>query len=79
MLFGLVALGVFISFRILDFPDLTVDGSLPLGAATAATLIVSGADPYLATLAAMAAGALAGLVTALLNVWLGYCICWPAS
>ena len=71
LLFGLVALGVFISFRILDFPDLTVDGSLPLGAATAATLIVSGVDPYLASLAAMAAGALAGLVTALLNVWLG--------
>ena len=71
LLFGLVALGVFISFRILNFPDLTVDGSLPLGAATAATLIVSGFDPYLATLAAMAAGALAGLVTALLNVRLG--------
>lgn len=71
LLFGLVALGVFISFRILDFPDLTVDGSLPLGAATAATLIVSGIDPYLATLAAMVAGGLAGLVTALLNVRLG--------
>lgn len=71
LLFGLVALGVFISFRVLDFPDLTVDGSLPLGAATAATLIVAGIDPYLATLAAMAAGACAGLVTALLNVRLG--------
>lgn len=71
LLFGLVALGVFISFRVLDFPDLTVDGSLPLGAATAATLIVAGIDPYLATMAAMAAGACAGLVTALLNVRLG--------
>ena len=71
LLFGLVALGVFISFRILDFPDLTVDGSLPLGAATAATLIVSGIDPYLATLTAMAAGASAGLITALLHVRLG--------
>lgn len=71
LLFGLVALGVFVSFRVLDFPDLTVDGSLPLGAATAATLIVAGIDPYLATMAAMAAGACAGLVTALLNVRLG--------
>ncbi|MCP3869497.1 MAG: ABC transporter permease [Gammaproteobacteria bacterium] len=68
LLFGLVALGVFLSFRVLNFPDLTVDGSLPLGAATSATLIVNGADPYLATLAAVFAGACAGLVTAFLNV-----------
>ncbi|MCP5367386.1 MAG: ABC transporter permease, partial [Hyphomicrobiales bacterium] len=71
LLFGLVALGVFLSFRILNFPDLTVDGSLPLGAAVAATLIVGGWDPYAATAAAMVAGALAGLVTAWLNVRLG--------
>ncbi|MFQ5574810.1 MAG: ABC transporter permease [Terriglobia bacterium] len=68
LLFGLVALGVFLSFRILNFPDLTVDGSLPLGAAVAATLIVVGWNPYLATLVAIAAGAMAGLVTAWLNV-----------
>lgn len=68
LLFGLVALGVFLSFRILNFPDLTVDGSLPLGAAVAATLIVVGWNPYLATLVAMVAGAMAGLVTAWLNV-----------
>ncbi|MFQ5545965.1 MAG: ABC transporter permease [Acidiferrobacterales bacterium] len=68
LLFGLVALGVFLSFRILNFPDLTVDGSLPLGAAVAATLIVIGWNPYLATLVAMTAGAMAGLVTAWLNV-----------
>ncbi len=67
-LFGIVALGVYISFRILDFPDLTVDGSLPLGAAVAATLIVGGYDPFLATIIAMLAGAGAGLITALLNV-----------
>ncbi|WP_135080931.1 ABC transporter permease [Terasakiella sp. SH-1] len=71
LLFGIVALGVFISFRVLDFPDLTVDGSLPLGAATAATLIVNGMNPFAACLAAMAAGAAAGLVTAWLNVRLG--------
>ncbi|MHA1597180.1 MAG: ABC transporter permease [Alphaproteobacteria bacterium] len=68
LLFGLVALGVFITFRILNFPDLTVDGSLPLGAAVAATLIVAGVPPVIATLAAMAAGAMAGVVTGWLNV-----------
>ncbi len=67
-LFGIVALGVYISFRILDFPDLTVDGSLPLGAAVAATLIVNGFNPFVATIVAMLAGAVAGLITALLNV-----------
>jgi len=68
LVFALVALGVFLSFRVLNFPDLTVDGSFPLGAAVAATLIVSGANPWLATLVAMLAGASAGLVTAFLNV-----------
>lgn len=71
LLFGLVALGIFLSFRVLQFPDLTVDGSFPLGAAVAATLIVSGWNPWLATLAALLAGAAAGLVTAWLNVRLG--------
>ncbi|PWC40868.1 ABC transporter permease [Azospirillum sp. TSO22-1] len=68
LVYALVALGVFLSFRVLDFPDLTVDGSFPLGAAVAATLIVAGANPWLASLAAVAAGAAAGLVTAVLNV-----------
>ncbi|HYG88814.1 MAG TPA: ABC transporter permease [Azospirillum sp.] len=68
LVYALVALGVFLSFRVLDFPDLTVDGSFPLGAAVAATMIVTGANPWLASLAAMVAGAGAGLVTALLNV-----------
>jgi len=63
-----VALGVFLSFRVLQFPDLTVDGSFPLGAAVAATLIVSGWNPWLATASAVLAGAGAGLVTAWLNV-----------
>ncbi len=67
-IFGLVALGVFLSFRVLDFPDLTVDGSFPLGAAVAATLIVAEVNPYLATFAACLAGAAAGMVTAWLNV-----------
>ncbi len=68
LVYALVALGVFLSFRVLDFPDLTVDGSFPLGAAVAATLIVAGANPWLATLAAVLAGAGAGLVTAVLNL-----------
>lgn len=68
LVYALVALGVFLSFRVLDFPDLTVDGSFPLGAAVAATLIVADVNPWLATLAAVLAGAGAGLVTAVLNL-----------
>jgi putative ABC transport system permease protein len=68
LIYGLVALGVFLSFRVLNFPDLTVDGSFPLGAAVVATAITSGIDPWLGTALAMVAGAIAGLVTAVLNV-----------
>jgi putative ABC transport system permease protein len=71
LIYGLVALGVFLSFRVLSFPDLTVDGSFPLGAAVAASAIVAGLDPYLGTLMAIVAGAIAGLVTAVLNVRFG--------
>ena len=67
-LYGLVALGVYLSFRVLDFPDLTVDGSFPLGAAVGAALIVKGVPPLLATGLAVGAGAIAGLCTATLNV-----------
>lgn len=70
-IFGLVALGVFLSFRILDFPDLTVDGSFPLGAAVAATMIVADFHPLTATICAILAGAVAGVITAWLNVRLG--------
>ena len=68
LIFSLVALGVFISFRLLRFPDLTVDGSFPLGGAVAATLISGGVDPFSATVAATIAGAVAGLITGWLNV-----------
>jgi putative ABC transport system permease protein len=68
LIFGLVALGVFLSFRVINFPDLTVDGSFPLGGAVAATLIVAGWNPFAATGVAFAAGALAGALTAWLNV-----------
>ncbi|NGM88364.1 ABC transporter permease [Parapusillimonas sp. SGNA-6] len=68
LIFGLVALGVLISFRILRFPDLTVDGSFPLGGAVAATLISAGLDPFTSTLVATVAGAVAGAITGWLNV-----------
>lgn len=71
LIFALVALGVLISFRILDFPDLTADGSFPLGGAVAAVTILAGFDPWLACLFGMTAGALAGIITAWLHVKLG--------
>ncbi|VUZ26679.1 Uncharacterised protein [uncultured Comamonas sp.] len=68
LIFALVALGVYISFRLLRFPDLTVDGSFPLGGAVCAVMIVAGFNPWMATLGATLAGAAAGLVTGWLNV-----------
>jgi len=68
LVYGLIALAVFLSFRILDFPDLTIDGSFPLGAAVCATMIVSGYNPLLATVIAFLAGGMSGLVTAFLNL-----------
>ena len=67
LLYGLLVLGVFLTFRILDYADLTVDGSLPLGAAITATLIFNGVNPFLATLAVIPLGAVAGLVTGVLH------------
>lgn len=68
LVFALVALGSYLTFRILDFPDLTVEGSFPLGAAVTAKLMVLGVDPWAATFCGAIAGALAGLVTAFLNL-----------
>jgi putative tryptophan/tyrosine transport system permease protein len=68
LIYGLVALGVYLSFRILNFPDLTADGSFPLGGAVAATLIVQGVPPVVATVIAFGGGCLAGVCTAALNV-----------
>jgi len=68
LVYAFVALGVYLAFRVLDFPDLTVDGTFPLGAAVAAVLIMAGINPWLASAVSMAAGAAAGLVTATLNV-----------
>ena len=69
LIFGLMALGVYLTFRVLDFADLTIDGSFTSGAATAATLIVAGWQPLTATLAGTAVGLVAGLVTGQLNTW----------
>ncbi len=71
LVYGLVALGVYLTFRVLDFPDLTVDGSFPMGGAVAATAIVAGVNPWLATGLAVLAGAACGLVTAFLAVRCG--------
>lgn len=67
LILALLALGVFISFRIFAFPDITADGSLTLGAAVAAALIAKGYSPWAATAAALVAGALAGGVTGVLH------------
>ncbi|HXK77760.1 MAG TPA: ABC transporter permease [Oscillospiraceae bacterium] len=69
-LYALLAYGIYITYKILDFPDLTVDGSFPLGAAVTAVLLTNGANPYLTLLAAVAVGALAGLATGLIHVCL---------
>lgn len=67
LVFGIMVLGVFITYKILDFPDLTVEGSFPLGAAVAAKVIFSGGNPLWATFLAIIAGSLAGLLTGLLH------------
>ena len=68
LVFSFVAIGVYLAFRVLDFPDLTVDGSFPLGAAVTGVLILAGWNPWLSAGFAMIAGSIAGLVTATLNV-----------
>jgi len=70
-IYSLVALGVFISFRVLRFPDLTVDGTFATGGAVSALLVSSGYDPFLASAAAMVACGFAGMITGWLNVKLG--------
>ncbi|NGQ95845.1 ABC transporter permease [Brevibacillus sp. SYP-B805] len=67
LLFAIMALGVYLTFRILNFPDLTVDGSFALGGALAAKLIIDGTNPVLATFLALLAGAVAGVFTGILS------------
>jgi len=67
LILSLLALGVLISFRILRFCDITIDGSITLGASTTAVLLVAGVNPWLATLGGMGAGMIAGFVTGILH------------
>ena len=69
LIYGIIALGVYISYKILDFPDLTVDGSYALGASVAAISIITGVNPWLACLLALLCGCLAGIVTGVLHVF----------
>lgn len=69
IIYAIMALGVYLSFRILDFPDLTVDGSFVTGAAISAVMIVNGANPFIATIMALFAGFAAGCVTGLLHTF----------
>ena len=68
LIYALVAFGVYITYTILDFPDLSVDGSFPLGAAVTAVLLTNGCDPWLSLLAATGVGVLAGLFTGVIHV-----------
>ena len=68
LIYGILALGVYITYKILDFPDLTVDGSFPLGAALTATMITKGVNPYLTLPASFLIGVLAGICTGLIHV-----------
>ncbi|NMD43903.1 MAG: ABC transporter permease, partial [Clostridiales bacterium] len=67
LIWGIMAIGVFVTFKLLDYADLTVDGSIATGGAVCVVSIVSGLDPALALLLAFLAGAVSGLVTGLLH------------
>lgn len=71
LIYALLSYGVYITYSVLDFPDLTVDSSFPLGAAVTAILLLGGMDPWLTLLCAAGAGAVAGLCTGLIHVRLG--------
>ena len=68
LIFAIMVLGVYISFRILNFPDMTVDGTFPLGAAISAKLLTLGVNPYLTLLVVLISGAAAGAITGLIHV-----------
>ena len=71
VLMGIMAIGVYITYKVLDFADLTVDGSLCTGGAVAVMLIMKGINPYVALLAAFAVGMLAGLLTGFFHTVMG--------
>ena len=68
LIYGILALGIYITYKILDFPDLTVDGSFPLGAAITAALLTRGMNPYITLILSFLAGAVAGICSGLIHV-----------
>ncbi len=68
LIYALLTFGIFITYKLLDFPDLTVDGSFPLGAAVTAVMLTRGVNPYLTLIIAILAGAVSGLITGLIHV-----------
>ncbi len=68
LIFSIMAIGVYITYRILDFPDLSVEGTFPLGAATAAVCLMNGINPFIACLLAFISGSIGGVITGLLHV-----------
>lgn len=68
LIYGIMAMGVYITYTILDFPDLSVDGTFPLGIAVCFVMINHGLNPWLALIAAFAAGCIAGMFTGIFNV-----------
>lgn len=68
LIYGIMALGVYITYKILDFPDLSVDGSFPLGAAITAVMLIGGVNPWVCLVVAFLGGALAGLLTGIIHV-----------
>ena len=79
LLWSILAIGVYLTFRVLDIADLTVEGSFPLGAAVAASMLVKGSDPFTAIFFAAIAGMLAGVITGLLTTKLKIPALLPAS
>ncbi len=71
MVWGIMAIGVYITYRILDFADLTVDGSICTGGAVCAILVTNGVNIWIALAAALVAGLLAGLITGILHTFMG--------
>lgn len=71
LIYALLSYGILITYKVLDFPDLTVDGSFPLGAAVTAVMLSNGVNPYLTLPAALLSGAAAGLITGIIHVKLG--------
>lgn len=67
-IFAIMVLGVYLSYKILDFPDMTVDGSFPLGGAVASAILIKGGNPILALVVATICGAIAGLITGMIHV-----------